>query len=230
MIFDPPLDEGVLLRRYKRFFADVKFADVVETVHCANTGAMHGCSEPGSRVWCSSSTNPRRKLKRSLEFVETSCNELVVVNTLRANELVAEALQHCQIDQFSDQRTWTREIRIPNESGRFDFGSENLVMEVKMVSWLRDEVAVFPDAVSVRAKKHIEALRESVQRNERAVLFFCVPHTGATRVAIASDIDPEYSSAVQQAVANGVEIVAYRWNITPAEWTIDEELPFKFPG
>lgn len=229
MKFNPKLREGLLLRRYKRFLADVRTEESTVTMHCANTGAMHGCADPGSRIWYSTSKNPKRKLRNSLEFIQTTDGHNVCVNTSRANQLVHEALVSKAIPQLANQLEWSREVPIPGESGRFDFGSDQVVLEVKMVSWLRHGLGVFPDAKSIRATRHLEALQSCSKNGFRAILFFCVPHSGINRLTIANDVDPIYGRTVNQAVDNGVEILAYRWNVSPTEWTIDQEIPFDIP-
>lgn len=230
MRFDPELREGVLLRRYKRFLADVKVDNQILTMHCANTGAMHGCADTGSKIWYSTSNNPNRKLVNSLEVVQTHQGYNVCVNTARANQLVHEALLTNQIGQLANISEWSREVPIPGERGRFDFGSDNAVMEVKMVSWLRNDTGVFPDAESVRATRHVQALEQCAKQGIRAVLFFCVPHSGIDDLTIAADVDPAYEVAVREAMSAGVEVIAFRWSISPAEWTLDKEIPFRLPS
>lgn len=229
MKFNPELKEAILLSRYKRFFADVKLASGVTTIHCANTGAMHGCSDPGSKVWYSTTNNPRRKLKCSLELVETPLGHQACVNTARANQLVKEALDLEQLEELRDCDSWTREVPIPNSRGRFDFAAQGVVMEVKMVSWLRDGVGVFPDAVSDRAKRHVQELQDCARRGLRAILLFCVPHNGIESMTIAADVDPEYAKVVLQAADRGVEILAYRWSVSPREWRLQKQIPFAMP-
>ncbi|MCY3885010.1 MAG: DNA/RNA nuclease SfsA [Gammaproteobacteria bacterium] len=229
MKFNPKLKEGILLRRYKRFFADVLTENETLTMHCANTGAMHGCADPGSKAWYSTSTNPKRKLPHSLEFVETKQGFRVCVNTARANQLVQEALLSNEIPELAKQSVWSREVPIPGERGRFDFGSENVVMEVKMVSWLRRGMGVFPDAESIRATRHLNALKNCAKNGIRAILFFCVPHSGVDQITIAEDIDPSYGRAVREAVADRVEILAYRWSVSPTALALDKQIPFHVP-
>lgn len=229
MKFNPKLREGIFLRRYKRFFADVLTENETLTMHCANTGAMHGCAVPGFKAWYSTSTNPNRKLPNSLEFVETNQGFRVCVNTSRANQLVLEALVSSEIPQLASQSGWSREVPIPGERGRFDFGSENVVVEVKMVSWLRNGMGVFPDAKSIRATRHLKALQNCSERGLRAILFFCVPHSGVDQLTVAKDVDPTYGRAIRDAVDNKVEILAYRWSVSPEEWVIDKEIPFHVP-
>ena len=196
MRFAPPLEPGSLLRRYKRFLADVRVAGRgVVTMHCANTGAMLGCDTPGSTVWFSTSNNPGRKYRHSLELVEVSdagrsC--LACVNTARPNRLVEAALLAGGITEVGPV-TPRRETPIPGEPGRFDFRIDGAVptfIEVKSVTLCRDGLGAFPDAVSDRAKRHVEALARQARAGHRAILLFCAPHTGIRRVTVADDIDP----------------------------------------
>ena len=215
-----------MLRRYKRFLVDVRLADGTrDTIHCANTGAMSACVYPGLPVYFSISDNPKRKLQGSLELVQTPENHLVCVNTNRANRIVKEALAACTIDGLGGGE-FRSEVKIPDEAGRFDFGKDDVFVEVKNVTYLRDGIGVFPDARSVRATKHVNALRRCVDRGQRAILLFCVAHTGIDQVAIANDIDPEYVAAVRKAVAAGVEVLAYRCEITPKTLELDQSVPF----
>ena len=226
MDFDRPLVRATMLRRYKRFLVDVRLLDGSrETIHCANTGAMSACIYPGSPVYYSINDNPKRKLRGSLELVQTPDDHLVCVNTAQANRLVKEALNAHLIDELRDG-DFTSEVNIPDEPGRFDFGSGDIYVEVKSVTYLRGGIGVFPDAKSIRATKHVNALRRCVNRGERGVLLFCVPHTGIDRVAIADDIDPTYDGAVREAITAGVEVLAYRCVVTPTKLALDRSVPF----
>ena len=233
MRFSPPLERGLLVRRYKRFLADVEVAGRgVVTMHCANTGAMLGCDTPGSRAWFSTSDNPKRKYPHSLELVEVrdgarACT--VCVNTARPNAVVEEALATGKIAELRHGPR-RREVAIPGEPGRFDFAlgeDPATFVEVKSVTLCRDGVGAFPDAVSERARRHVEALARCVARGNRSVLLFCVPHTGIRRVTVADDIDPRYGEAVREAVAAGVEVLAYGCVVTPEEVAIERALPLE---
>lgn len=228
MQFNTPLEEGTLVRRHKRFLADIRFLDGrFETVHCPNTGAMLGCSEPGSRVYCSYSENPKRKLSKTLEIVESEYGHLICVNTIRVNAVVKEALSQSSITQLVKEKELRAEVRIPDEAGRFDFGNDSTFVEVKSVTYLCDGRGLFPDAQSDRALKHVRALGRRCQAGERGVLFFCVPHTGISNVGIAADIDPAYAEGVAQAMKVGVEVIAYGCNVSPDDVAITRELPFE---
>ncbi|MCY4128427.1 MAG: DNA/RNA nuclease SfsA [Gammaproteobacteria bacterium] len=226
MRFEPAFQQATMLRRYKRFLVDVSLADGTrETMHCANTGAMSACVYPGFPVYFSISDNPKRKLRGSLELVQTPDGHLVCVNTSQANRIVKEALATGFIEELAEYE-FRSEVKIPDEPGRFDFGNDDVYVEVKNVTYLRGDLGVFPDAKSDRATKHVNALRRCVLRGKRAVLFFCVAHTGIDKVAIADDIDPLYDAAVRDAMAAGVEILAYRCQVTPKTLALDGSVPF----
>lgn len=232
MRFEPPLAPGVLVRRYKRFLADVEVAGCgMVTMHCANTGAMLGCAAPGSQVWFSTSTAKHRKYAHSLELVATregGAPSLACVNTARANAVVGEALAAGRIDGLPSGPI-RREAPIPGVKGRFDFavgGAESpTFVEVKSVTLCRGGVGAFPDAVSERAKRHVEALARCAAAGCGAVLLFCAAHTGIRQVTAADDIDPRYGAALRRAVAAGVRVLAYGCRISSSELTLADALP-----
>ena len=187
---------------------------------------MTGCNTLGSRVWYSTSTNPARKLKHSLELVETDDQHLVCVNTARANKLVAETLTDGRIDQIPNFEQFRSEFKIPDEDGRFDFGNKNTVLEVKSVTWGARGVGRFPDAPSVRATRHVRALHRLADQGYNSILFFAALHTGIESVMVASEIDSEYGLAMTNAIRGNVKVVAYRWKLSPTEMTLDREIEF----
>ena len=237
MRFEPPLLPGVLKRRYKRFLADVEIAGRgVVTMHCANTGAMLGCDTPGSPVWFSTSSRTQRKYAHTLEIVETQAGNRIGVNTARANAVVAEALAAGRIPELRTRR-FRREVPVParpgsSSHGRFDFGlyrtdtDEDPVayVEVKSVTLARGCLGAFPDAVSERARRHVDALARCVAIGYRSVLLYCVPHTGIRRVTPADEIDPQYGAALRRAADAGVEVIAYGCTVSPREITLDGAL------
>ncbi len=233
MDFEPKLQVGTLIRRYKRFLADIVDADDrAFTIHCPNPGAMSGCAEPGSRVWYSRSTNANRKYACTLEIVETSRGELVGVNPSRANTIVAEALTTGRISSF-DGMSLLREAPIPGDGGRFDFrldhGDARCYIEVKSVTLsYGDGLGAFPDAKSDRARRHVMLLRQMREDGHRAVLFFCVQHSGVERVTTADEIDPAYAAAVRTAQRAGVEVMAFRTLVSAECLTLADELPVCF--
>ena len=231
MKLTPPLARATLLRRYKRFLADLETPDgELMTVHCPNTGAMLGCAEPGSEAWFSTSANPKRKYPHTLEVV-ISANGRVGVNTARANQLVAEALAAGSLAPFSERQLVRAEAVIPDEAGRFDFLLEEsdgtpCWVEVKNMTLCDDTGrGSFPDAVSERALKHVNALVRRVSAGERAALVFCVQHTGVLRATLADEIYPAYGAAVRAAAQAGVEVLAFGCRIEPDEIRIDAQLP-----
>lgn len=244
MRFDPPLQQGQLVRRYKRFLADI-ITDAGDeiTIHCPNTGAMHGCNAPGSAVWYSRSDNAKRKYPHTLEAVHTA-NGIAGVNTARANPLIAEALAADRVEPLRGYTEISSEARVPQEvtqatdevrAGRFDFclsepqASTDMApcyVEVKSVTYaLGDGLGVFPDAVSTRALRHLQALVACRALGWRAVLIFCVQHSGINRVAPAADIYPEYAQALVHAQQQGVEILAYSVELSANEFVVGKRLP-----
>ena len=226
-----PLARGRLLRRYKRFLADVDTGDGVLTVHCPNTGAMTGCSEPGLEVWYSASDNPGRKYPHTLEVVCTPLGR-VGINTARATALVAEALAERRIPAFEGYHRVAPEARIPQARGRFDFlltGNAGVCwMEVKSMT-LCDPAGrgAFPDAVSDRAVRHVQALEARARAGDRAVLLFCVQHTGVRHATTADEIHPAYGQALREAVRAGVEVLAYGCRIELDQLELAEALPVR---
>ena len=184
-------------------------------MHCANTGAMTGCATPGSRAWFSTSANPRRKYAHTLELVEDADADLIAVNTARANGLVAEALATGLLPGFRAGLPIRREVPIPGaDGGRFDLLAGCTYIEVKTVTLKVADGGAFPDAVSVRARRHVEALAELVRTGQRAALVFCVLHTGIATVRPADEVDPAYGAALRRAANVGVTVLALRCSIS----------------
>ena len=205
-----------MIRRYKRFLADVRTGKGTLTMHCANTGAMRGCAEPGSPVWYSTSANPRRKYAHTLELVRNADTDLIAVNTARANGLVAEALDRGLLPGFRGGLPIRREVAIPGASGRgrFDLLAGKTYIEVKSVTLKAADSGAFPDAVSVRATRHAEALADLARSGWSAALVFCVLHAGIRAVRPADEIDPAYGGALRCAAAAGVTVLALRCDIS----------------
>jgi len=232
MQFDPPLEPALLLRRYKRFLADVQRGGRCETVHCPNTGAMLGCSAPGARAWLSLAANPRRRYPRTLEQVEAAPGLVVGVHPGRANALVAEALDAGLLPRLSGYRRRRTEPRYGSEGSRGDFLLERhptaapCVLEVKSVTAIAAPgVAVFPDAVSARATRHLRELAGEARAGRRAALVFCVQRDDARELRPAGDIDPAYAGALAGALAAGVEAFALVARVGPRELTLYREVP-----
>lgn len=226
------LQEGRLLRRYKRFLADVELPNGDQlTVHCPNTGAMTACAEPGSRVWLSWSDNPQRKYPYTWELVETATGDMACIHSARANALALEALQDGVVRELAGFDKVYKEAPYGLENSRadllLDFHGQRCFVEVKSVT-LHTEGGIgrFPDAVSQRASKHLRELIRVRQDGDRAVLLFCVLHSAISEVRPADNIDAVYADTLRQAVASGVEVLAYRASISRHEIFLVEALPF----
>jgi len=217
MKFPQPLIPGQLVRRYKRFLADVRLeSGPIVTAHCPNPGSMMGLGEAGSRVWLSPSANPKRKLKYTWELVECAGVdgiELAGINTAHPNELAAEAISDGRIPELSGYGSMRREVRYDVNS-RVDIllegnSGQRCLVEVKNVHLSRAQgLAEFPDSVTARGAKHLEALAAQVEAGDRAVMLYVVQRP-ADRFALAGDIDPAYAAGFERARARGVEALCY---------------------
>jgi len=218
--FPQPLIEGRLRKRYKRFLADVELKNgEVITAHTANTGAMTGCSEPGSRVWLSVSDNPKRKYPHSWEIVEVAPGVLCGINTLLGNHLVSEAVSAVQIPELKGYAHIRREVPYGEERSRIDILLESAgstppcYVEVKNVTLANKGVALFPDAVTVRGTKHLRELIRVVEQGARAVIFYCVQRNDCHEFHPAEAIDAVYAETLREAMQKGVEAVAYQADV-----------------
>lgn len=222
-----PLTEGRLVRRYKRFLADVELPDgAIVTAHSANTGSMLQCAIPGHRVLLSKNDNPKRKLSWSWELVDVN-GYWVDINTHRANRVVEEALRNNRIAEFQNYEV-TPEFSFA--SSRIDFKlesrEEKALLEVKNVTLCCDPTtACFPDAVTTRGQKHLRDLMAAKAEGWRAVVFFLVQRGEAVAFTPADNIDAEYGRLLREAVNCGVEALAYRTAVTPEENVVEEPLP-----
>ncbi|MUK76534.1 DNA/RNA nuclease SfsA [Aliivibrio fischeri] len=233
MKFEPELESGKLIKRYKRFLADIKLEDNSErTIHCANTGAMTGCAEPDSTVFFSTSSNLKRKYPNSWELSVTENNHTICVNTLRANQLVVEAIQDQNIKELTEYNELKTEVKYGSENSRIDIlltgkSLPDCYIEVKSVTLLSESgQGFFPDAVTTRGQKHLRELSEMAQLGHKAVLFFAVLHSGIEKVSIAHHIDQQYHSLLIDAIENGVNILCYQAEMSSKEMKIVRKLPF----
>ncbi len=232
MQFESPLIEAKLIKRYKRFLADVEFPDGSQlTVHCPNTGSMKNCAEPGSRVWLSDSNDPKRKYRYSWYLVETVPGQLACIHSALANKLVKEAVQENRIPELEGYDEIKTEVSYGQEKSRIDLLLENpgerCFVEIKSVTLAVGKgLGIFPDAVSARGTKHLRELINLKKEGARAVLFYCVQHTGIHRVAPADNIDPLYGETLRVAVKSGVEVYVYGVNISVEELLLAGELGF----
>lgn len=232
MRFAQPLEQGRLVRRYKRFLADI-ITDEGEAlcIHCPNTGSMLNCMGEGARLWFQRSNDPRRKLPGTWELVETPQGRLACVNTARANPLVEEALLNGQIAELAGFTALKREVAYGVENSRVDFrldyAGTAAFVEVKSVTlgFVDTAVAAFPDAVTARGARHLRELAALARAGVRAVQLYCVNLSGVEAVRPAQEIDPVYAAALREAVTAGVEVLAYGVELSPFELRIAGRLP-----
>lgn len=233
MKFDPPLQSATLIKRYKRFLADVTLPDGnVITMHCANTGAMTGCAAPQDTVWYSTSDNAKRKYPNSWELTETRSGHWICINTARANQLTTEAILAGRIPELSGYAELKTEVAYGQEKSRIDIllrddEKPDCYVEVKSVTLLENNGhGYFPDAKTLRGQKHLRELSEMAQQGHRAVLFFAVLHSGIETVSAAKHIDADYNQLLIEAQQAGVEVVCYKASLSSAEICMNMRLPF----
>ncbi|MBT7258419.1 DNA/RNA nuclease SfsA [Porticoccaceae bacterium] len=227
----PPLFSATFEKRYKRFFADVRTpSGELLTLHCPNTGSMKNCLVEGSPCWYSLSDNPKRKLPGTLEIVTSSQGNLAGVNTSRPNYLVREVIEADLVPELQGYSQIRTEVRYGEEKSRIDLLLEDrslgqCYVEVKNVTLdMGDGLATFPDAVTSRGTKHLRELMAMVAAGHRAVLFFCVQLTGVQRMEVAAEIDPGYAATLSEAVAAGVEVIAWRASIGADQIVLDQPI------
>ena len=200
----PELKPAKLLRRYKRFLADIELPNgEILTIHCANTGAMIGCGSAGDTVFYSTSDSTTRKYPHSWEITQLPNGQLVCINTHRSNQLTLEALQNKQIKELAIYDQILPEVKYGEENSRIDFllkakGEPDCYVEVKSVTLVDGNIGMFPDAVTTRGQKHLRELIAMKKLGHRAVVFFAGLH-----------IDPEYDKLLRQAIREGVEVYSY---------------------
>jgi sugar fermentation stimulation protein A len=232
MRFATPLEQGRLIRRYKRFLADI-VTDAGEhlCIHCPNTGSMLNCMGEGARVWFQRNSDPKRKLPGTWELVETPQGRLACINTARANRLVEEALLAGVVEELNGFTALKREVAYGVENSRvdfrLDFADGPAFVEVKSVTlgFGDTAVAAFPDAVTTRGARHLRELAALARDGVRAVLLYCVNLTEIEAVRPASEIDPHYAAALHEAQAAGVEVLAYGVELSHDEIRLVRRLP-----
>ncbi len=218
MNFENKLIPGLLIKRYKRFFVDIKINNKILTAHCPNTGSMYGLLKKGNKVWISKSNNPHRKLKYTLEIIENNKSK-VGVNTHSTNKIVHHALQNNLMQEFDG----INEIKPESKFGlntRFDFlvsdKKNKSFIEVKNVTLSRKKgLAEFPDAVTARGLKHIKELLNASKRNYKIFILYLIQREDCKSFTIAKDIDPAYASALNKAVKNKLKVLCYDCKFSP---------------
>lgn len=229
MLLPESCQRGTLIKRYKRFLADVQLpGGQVLTVHCPNSGSMRGCSTPGSPVVISRADNPKRKYAWSLEMVQED-GVWIGIHTGRTNHLVHEALRQGVITDFGAITTITPEVKVSEKSRldfRLDTAQGTIYLEVKNCSLAEQGVALFPDAVTSRGTKHLHELAHLTSAGFGAAVLFCIQRSDAQRCRAAAHIDPTYAETVRWAAGQGVRFLAYQAEVTPGEIAIRQALPF----
>lgn len=228
MRFEDVLVPATLVRRYKRFLADVELeTGEIVTAHCANSGSMMGLAVPGSRVWLSPNRNPKAKLDWRWEMEECE-GVLVGINTSHPNRIVEEAVRAGRIAELTGYESLRREVPYGKNS-RIDLLLEGekgtCFVEVKNVTLRRGNKAEFPDAVTARGAKHLDELAEQVALGHRAVMLYLIQREDCEAFSVAADIDPVYAAALERALAAGVEAYAYACAMSPEEICIKCPVP-----
>ena len=233
--FPTTLLEGRLIKRYKRFLSDIELlnGDVI-TAHCPNTGSMKRCQQDGAKVWVSESNNPKRKLAYTWELVEIDEQHLACINTGYPNKLVGEAIKNGAVSELAGYAEQKAEVKY-GEKSRIDWlltadDGRKCYVEVKNVTLLEENgLGYFPDAVTDRGRKHLYELAKMVEEGHRAVMFFCVSHTGIDSVTPAAHIDPKYAQAFVEVIERGVEVIAYQVAIDEKSMQVSHSVPVVMP-
>lgn len=227
MNFKQKLIHGTLVKRYKRFLADVKTDDGEEvTAHCTNSGSMKSCLENGAEVYLSPVDDPKRKTRFTWEMIKIN-GDWVGINTGNPNKLAFEAIVNGQIPELNNYSTIKREVKFGDS--RFDVFAENInekcFVEVKNVTLKEGKYALFPDAVTTRGQKHLKALMEVKKQGMRAVMLYIVQRSDVEIFSPAAHIDPNYASFLKEAVSAGVEVIVIQAKVTPEKIELVKKLP-----
>jgi sugar fermentation stimulation protein A len=223
MKFTSSLIEGKLIKRYKRFFVDVKANNRTLVSHCPNTGSMLGLLDKGNDVWVTKHNDPKRKLKFTLEMIKVK-KRIIGVNTHRANRIVEHALNNKLIDEFKSIKNIKAEFKYSDDT-RFDFLCDKKILEVKNVTLLRDDnVAEFPDAVTSRGSKHLKMLINSIKKGYKPYVLFLTQIQDINKFKIAKDIDSNYYKDYIEAKKAGVNFIAYRCYLSSKEIKIEKKI------
>ena len=223
MKFISTLIKGKLIKRYKRFFTDIKVNSQTVTAHCANTGSMLGLLDQGNDVWLTKNDNPNRKLKYTLEIIKVN-KSLIGVNTHRANRIVEHGLNNNLINDFKNIKNIKPEFKYSDDT-RFDFLCDKKIIEVKNVTLTREpNIAEFPDSVTSRGSKHLIKLIDSLKNGYKPFVLFLTQIQGISNFKIAKDIDSEYYKNYILAKKTGVKFLAYRCVLSSIEIKIEKKI------
>ena len=230
MNFKNKLISGLFIKRYKRFFVDVKINNQIITAHCPNTGSMYGLLKEGNKVWVSKSNNPNRKLKYTLEIIEDNKSK-VGINTHSANKIVLDGLQNNLFKEFKSTSNIKPETKFGNNT-RFDFLITNkknkTFVEVKNVTLSRKKgLAEFPDAITTRGLKHINELVNAGKKNYKIFILYLIQRNDCKTFTIAKDIDPNYALALSKAVKNDLNILCYDCKFSSKGIKVNKKIKIK---
>ena len=230
MKFKEGLLQGTLVKRYKRFFVDIKYNGKIITSHCPNSGSMMGLLDNGNKVWFSESDNPNRKLKYTLEIIEIK-KKMVGINTLLTNKIVLEALNSKKINSLKKFNIIKAESKFSNNT-RFDFllinNKEKCFLEVKNVSLVREKkIAEFPDAVTSRGTKHLNELCNAIKKGYQSYILYLIQREDCESFKIAKDIDEKYNKAFNSAVKNGIKILCYDCSLSNEEIKLNNQIIYE---
>ena len=231
MKFKERLLQGYLIKRYKRFFVDIKYKNKIITGHCPNTGSMMGLLNIGNKIWFSESDNLNRKLKYTLEIIEVE-KKMVGINTLLTNKIVLEALNCKKINsliKFNDIKT---EVKFSNNT-RFDFlllnNKEKCFLEVKNVTLVRGKkMAEFPDAITSRGTKHLNELCNAKKKGYQSYILYLIQREDCDSFKIAKDIDKKYKIAFDKALKSGVKILCYDCKLNNEEIKLNNQINYEY--
>jgi len=230
MNFENKLISGIFIKRYKRFFVDVQIENKLITAHCPNTGSMQGLLKEGNKIWLNKSNNPNRKLKYTLQIIEDG-NSKVGVNTHLTNKIVLDALENNLIREFSKNIEIKPEVKF-GENTRFDFliadKNYKAFIEVKNVTLARKpKIAEFPDSITSRGAKHIRELIKASKKGYKIYIAFIIQREDCDQLAIASDIDPEYSRLLSKAIKEKLNILCYDCKFSTKGIKLNKKIKFK---
>jgi len=230
MKFKERLLQGALIKRYKRFFIDIKYKNKIITAHCPNSGSMMGLLDRGNKALFSLSDNPKRKLKYTLEMIEVK-NKKVGINTLVTNKIVLEALKHKKINSLNKFNHIKTESKF-SDGTRFDFllsnDKEKCFLEVKNVTLLREnKIAEFPDAITSRGTKHLNELCNAKKKGYQSYILYLIQRENCNSFKIAKDIDEEYKIAFSKALKSGVKILCYDCKLNSEEIKLNKQINYE---
>ena len=230
MKFNKKLLQGTLVKRYKRFFVDIKYKNKIITAHCPNSGSMMGLLDNDNKAWFSISDNPNRKLKYTLEIIEVQKRK-VGINTMLSNKIVLEALKYKKIDELVKFNQIKTEVKF-SENTRFDFflsnNKEKCFLEVKNVTLLRkNKLAEFPDAITSRGKKHLDELSKAKKQGYQSYIMYLIQRENCDSFKIAEDIDEKYKISFSKALNAGVKILCYDCKLSSEEIKLNKQVNYE---